>query len=104
MVHVVSKQPLTAESRVQARGSPCEVCTGQTSAGTYFLSSIFVFHFNIIPPNFRPHLRQKFYYYPEEKPTNLGTLNQRSSVLCSRSARREGLTRYQLLETHVGTV
>jgi hypothetical protein len=36
MAQEVSRRPLTAEARVYARISPCEICGGQSDTGTGF--------------------------------------------------------------------
>jgi hypothetical protein len=43
MARAVSRQPLTAESRVRARVNPCEICGGQSGTGTGFSSNFSVF-------------------------------------------------------------
>jgi hypothetical protein len=37
MAQVVSRWPLTAEARVRARVSPCEICGGQSGTGQVYL-------------------------------------------------------------------
>jgi hypothetical protein len=44
MAQVVSRRPLTAETRVRARVNPCGICGGQSGTGTGFSPSSWVFH------------------------------------------------------------
>jgi hypothetical protein len=43
MAQVVSRLPLIAEAQVRARVNPCEICGGQSGAGTGFSQSSSVF-------------------------------------------------------------
>jgi hypothetical protein len=43
MAQAVSRRPLTAETRVRFRVSPCEICGGQSGTGTVFFSELSVF-------------------------------------------------------------
>jgi hypothetical protein len=43
MAQAVSRQPLTAESRVRTRVNPCGICDGQSGTGTGFSPSSLVF-------------------------------------------------------------
>jgi hypothetical protein len=49
MAQVVSRQPLTAEARVQSRVSPCEICGGQSGTGTGYSPSCQFSPVNFIP-------------------------------------------------------
>jgi hypothetical protein len=48
MAQAVSRQPLTEETRVRSRVSPCGICGGQSGTGTGFSpsSSVFPCHFH----------------------------------------------------------
>jgi hypothetical protein len=51
MAQVVSRRPLTAETRVRVRVNPCGICGGQSGTGTGFSPSSSVFPCQyIIPP------------------------------------------------------
>jgi hypothetical protein len=50
MAQVVSRRPLTAEARVQARVNPCGICGGQSGTGTDFSPSSSVFPCQYIIP------------------------------------------------------
>jgi hypothetical protein len=43
MAQMVSRRPVTAETRVRAQVSPCRICGGQSHIGTGFPSSSSVF-------------------------------------------------------------
>jgi hypothetical protein len=43
MAQAVCRRPLTAETQVRARVSPCGICGGQSGTGTAFSSSSYVF-------------------------------------------------------------
>jgi hypothetical protein len=43
MAHVVSRWPLTAETRVRTRVNPCGICGGQSGTGTGFSPGFSVF-------------------------------------------------------------
>jgi hypothetical protein len=47
MAQVISRRPLTAESRVRARVNPCGICGGQSGTGTGFPPSSSVFPLSI---------------------------------------------------------
>jgi hypothetical protein len=51
MAQAVSRRPLTAETRVCARVSPCGICGGQSGIGAGVSPSSSVFRGNIIPPS-----------------------------------------------------
>jgi hypothetical protein len=56
MIQAVSRWPLTAEARVLALFSPCEISGRQGGIGTRFSTSSSVFLVSIIPPLLHTHL------------------------------------------------
>jgi hypothetical protein len=51
MAQAVSRQPLTAETRVRSRVNPYGICGRQSGTGTGFSTSSSVSPVNIIPPS-----------------------------------------------------
>jgi hypothetical protein len=43
MAHAVNRRPLTVDTRVGSRVSPCGICGGESGTGTGFFSKFFVF-------------------------------------------------------------
>jgi hypothetical protein len=52
VAQTVSRRPLTAESRVRIRVSPCGICGGRSGSGTGLSPTSSVFPVNIIPLSF----------------------------------------------------
>jgi hypothetical protein len=50
MAQAVSRQPLTADTRVRAWVNTCGICCGQSGTGTGFSPSSPTFPVNIVPP------------------------------------------------------
>jgi len=75
MAQAVSRQPLTAETRVRSRLSPCGICGGQIALGHDFLRVLrFSCVSSITPQILRVFPQSTYFSYQKDKAVKTGNL------------------------------